>query len=252
MELIEADWPAPPGVGACVTTRRSGNSLGPYAAGNLGTHVGDEPGHVATNRRDLLCSLGGIESIQWLRQVHGTQVYRPADRHAAIVPEADAIVTGQAGLACAVLTADCLPVCLATVDGSTVAVAHAGWRGLASGVLEQTVRAMGPEPSRVLAWLGPAIGPCHFEVGEDVRSAFLSGVPEYLQADLVAAFRPAGEDGKWWADLYALARQRLRQAGVMQCFGGGFCTFCDQKRFYSYRRDGENSGRIATLVYRLP
>lgn len=252
MELIEADWPAPPGLRACVTTRRSGSSSGPYTACNLGEHVGDEPDHVAANRRDLQASLDGVEAIQWLRQVHGTQVYCPRDRRSATVPEADAIVTRQAGLACAVLTADCLPVCLAAADGSTVAVAHAGWRGLASGVLERTVQAMDAEPATLLAWLGPAIGPCHFEVGEEVRTAFLSGVPEWFQADIAAAFRPAGEAGKWWADLYALARQRLRRAGVGQCFGGGFCTFCDQTRFYSYRRDGEHTGRFATLVYRLP
>lgn len=252
MEWIEADWPVPPGLRACVTTRRSGNSLGPYAACNLGTHVGDDPGHVVANRRDLLSSLEGVDSIQWLRQVHGTQVYCAADSGAAAVPEADAIVTRQAGLACAVLTADCLPVCLAVAEGGTVAVAHAGWRGLASGILERTVQAMDAEPANLLAWLGPAIGPCHFEVGEDVRSAFLSGASERYRATIVAAFRPTGEAGKWLADLYALARQRLWQAGVSQCFGGGFCTFCDQSRFYSYRRDGEYSGRFATLVYRLP
>ena len=254
MELLEADWPAPVGIRACVTTRHAGHSLGPYAAGNLGDHVGDELAHVQANRADLLSSLAGVKSIQWLRQVHGTQVYSAGTGGEPSVPEADAIVTAQSRLACAVLTADCLPVCLASTVSDRIAVAHAGWRGLAAGLLEETVRSLDGEPAAIVAWLGPAIGPCHFEVGEDVRAAFLAASPDAETAsDLSSAFRPAGQLGKWYADLYQLARYRLQLAGVRQIFGGGLCTVCDaQGRFYSYRRDGKASGRFATLVYRLP
>lgn len=258
MEWFEADWPAPAGIRACVTTRHAGHSLGPYAAGNLGDHVGDQPAHVQVNRAALLSSLVGVETIQWLRQVHGTQVYSAGvdvgGSSKPSVPEADAIVTAQSRLACAVLTADCLPVCLASTENDRIAVAHAGWRGLAAGVLEETLRSLGGEPAAIVAWLGPAIGPCHFEVGEDVRAAFLTASPEAEATnDIAAAFRPAGQVGKWYADLYQLARYRLQLAGVRQVFGGGLCTVCDEQgRFYSYRRDGQASGRFATLVYRLP
>ena len=241
-DCLLPDWPAPRGVRALVTTRAGGLSAAPWAGLNLGTAVGDDPATVAANRR-LLAALLPHEP-RWLRQVHGTGVV-DAGTVGSPAPEADAAFTRTPGVVCVVQMADCLPVLLAARDGSAVAAAHAGWRGLAGGVLENTVAALGVPPHRLVAWLGPAIGPERFEVGEEVRTAFIAG------GDTAAgAFRPAGP-GKWMADLFALARLRLTGLGVEQVYGGGLCTSSDPARFYSHRRD-RTTGRHAALVWIEP
>nr|WP_232470538.1 peptidoglycan editing factor PgeF [Methylococcus sp. BF19-07] len=218
--------------------RLGGVSAGVYAGLNLGLHVGDDPAAVATNRALLRRNLGLPAEPAWLRQVHGNAAVE-AGREAE--PEADASYTWNVGVVCAVMTADCLPVLLCTRDGAGVAAVHAGWRGLAGGVIEQAVAALGA--SDLLAWLGPAIGPEAFEVGDEVRAAFLA-----QDAESDAAFRP-GDNGRWLADIYRLARLRLRRLGIRDVHGGGWCTYGDESRFFSYRRDGV-TGRMATLVWR--
>ena len=244
LKLITPDWPVPPVVRALVSTRCGGVSTGSYAALNLGTHVGDDAVAVSENRRRLRAVLP-TEPV-WLEQVHGIEVVDADGVAAGSVPTGDAAVARQAGVVCAVMTADCLPVLFASDDGEVVAVAHAGWRGLQAGVLEATVAAMGVAPHRILAWLGPAIGPRAFEVGEEVRQAFVSVFRAHDEA-----FSPTGHAGKWWADIYRLARQRLALAGVSQIHGGGECTWHDPDRFFSYRRDG-TTGRFVTLTWRAP
>lgn len=238
---IEPDWPAPPGVRALSTLRSGGVSRGPFAEFNLADHVGDDPDAVAANRALLRRAAALPAEPAWLQQVHGRGVI-PAGEGPATGP-ADGSWTDRGGRVCVVLTADCLPVLLARRDGSAVAALHAGWRGLAAGVLEAGVAALGGGGGLV-AWLGPAIGPDHFEVGPEVRAAFLAE-----DAGAAAAFRPAARPGHHLADLYLLARQRLAHAGVADVHGGGWCTFADAERFYSYRRDGV-TGRMATLVWR--
>lgn len=235
------DWPAPANVRALATTRRGGHGAGPYASFNLATHVGDSAAIVAANRRLLDERLPCAP--RWLTQVHGT---RCVDAEAAVDGvEADASVTRSAKCACVVLTADCLPLLLCDAAGSVVAAAHAGWRGLAAGVIESTVAAMRVPGSQLLAWLGPAIGPAAFEVGEEVRAQFVAG-----DAGTAAAFVAQG-GGKWRCDLYALARLRLARQGVTRISGGDRCTFSERERFFSYRRDGV-TGRMATLVWLDP
>lgn len=233
---ITPAWPAPPNVRALITTRTGGVSHGPYASMNPADHVGDDPQAVAANRALLRAQLPGEPF--WLKQVHGDIV---AEAGSGPV-EADACIARAAKQVCAVLTADCLPVLFAASDGSVVAAAHAGWRGLCAGVLERTVAAMGVPGEQVLAYLGPAIGPRAFEVGPEVRAAFMA-----LDASAAAAFAPHA-NGKYLADLYLLARQRLGFAGVTQVHGGGECTYSDAERFFSYRRDGA-TGRMAALVW---
>lgn len=238
-DWIIPDWPAPKGVGALVTTRSGGMSTGPYASMNLGSHVGDAPQAVEHNRALLRRELPG--DPLWLEQVHGCAV---ADAGAAQPPvQADASVATERGAVCAVLTADCLPVLFCDDDGTVVAAAHAGWRGLAAGVLDEAVAAMKVPPDRIMAWLGPAIGPDAFEVGDEVREAFVSADPA-----AAAAFVPAGEPGKWLADLFLLARQRLARIGVLRVHGGGICTWSDPLRWFSYRRDG-TTGRLGALIW---
>jgi YfiH family protein len=220
-----------------VTTRLGGVSEGPFASLNLADHVGDDPAAVAANRRALATALALPGEPAWLEQVHGIAV---ADAAAGPGQQADASVATEAGAVCAVLTADCLPVLLAHSDGTAVAAAHAGWKGLAAGVLEATVLRLGP--GRITAWLGPAIGPAAFEVGDEVRAAFVDPDP-----GAAGCFRRV--DGSLHADLYALARRRLFAAGVAEVHGGGQCTFTEADRFYSYRREGR-TGRLATLVWR--
>lgn len=232
------DWPAPAPVRALVTTRAGGVSRGSYAGLNLATHVGDEPAAVAANRKLLRVHLPA--EPRWLTQVHGVSCV--AAESAPLNVEADASATGVAGVVCAVLTADCLPLLLCDDRGTAVAAVHAGWRGLAEGVIEAAICAMGLPAERLLVWLGPAIGPTAFEVGDDVRAAFLA-----RDAGAAAAFLP--REGKWHCDLYALARRRLAAAGVRRVFGGGLCTLSDAGRFYSFRRDGAASGRMASLVW---
>jgi hypothetical protein len=239
MQILDPDWPAPPNIRSLVTTRMGGVSSPPYESFNLGSHVGDTPEAVATNRAML--RLHCPSEPKWLNQVHGKAVAR-AD--GLIVPiDADASVALESGTVCAVLTADCLPVLFCDRQGTRVAAAHAGWRGLAAGVLEASVAAMQCKAENILAWLGPAIGPRAFEVGDEVREVFLRDLPE-----AEAAFVPA-QPGKWLADIYRLARLRLARAGVLDVYGGGLCTYTDQELFYSYRRDG-TTGRMASLVWR--
>jgi YfiH family protein len=240
LSLLLPDWPVPARVRACVTTRPGGVSRGPYTSLNLADHVGDDPEAVAQNRRRLTSALDLPAEPAWLEQVHGVRVLDldagGADR------QADAILTRSAGRVCAVLTADCLPVLLCDRAGSVVAAAHAGWRGLRAGVLEATIEAIGLPGERLLAWLGPAIGPEAFEVGPEVREAFVQG-----DAGAVSCFRPATGD-RLFADLYGLARRRLATMGVQDVYGGGLCALEDASRFYSYRRDGR-TGRMASLIY---
>ncbi|MFB8831158.1 peptidoglycan editing factor PgeF [Azotobacter sp. CWF10] len=235
--LLVPDWPAPERVRACVTTREGGISAAPFDSFNLGDHVGDEPVAVTENRQRLQSGLGCEPA--WLRQVHGVMVV-PADP--ALAPEADASWTDRSGIACAILTADCLPVLFCDRAGTRVAAAHAGWRGLAGGVLEATLDALAVAPENLLVWLGPAIGPAAFEVGPEVREAFLERHPQAASA-FVASRNP----GRFMADLYRLARIRLAARGVEAVYGGGLCTFQDA-RFYSYRR-APRTGRFASLVW---
>ena len=235
--MIRPDWPAPARVQAIMTTRSGGVSLPPWASFNLGDHVGDDPAHVAANRARLREHLPAEPG--WLQQVHSARVVELGREQN---PEADAAFTRARGRVCAVLTADCLPVLFCDRAGSVVAAAHAGWRGLANGVLEATVAAMGVAPGDILAWLGAAIGPQAFEVGEEVRAAFITQHPENAAAFV------AGAPGKWMADIYALARIRLGGAGVQSIHGGGRCTFDEAETFYSYRRDGV-TGRMASLIW---
>jgi len=237
---LPADWPAVPGVVAGTTLRTGGSSRGPCASFNLGAHVGDDAAAVDANRALLRVALALPAEPSWLSQVHGSGVVEaPFDDPA---PRADAAYTRRPGAVCAVLTADCLPVLIAARDGSRVAAAHAGWRGLAGGVLEATVDALGGNPGELVAWLGPAISQPAFEVGGDVCEAFLAADP-----GSEGCFRP-NTRGRWQADLYALARRRLEACGVAATYGGGRCTFGEPDAFYSYRRDGE-CGRMASLIY---
>ena len=236
---LNPDWPAPARVRALSTFRTGGVSLERYASLNLGDHVGDDPARVAENRRRLLAAAGLPAEPQWLSQVHGTRV-RNLDQDA--LAEADACMTRRAGTVGVILTADCLPVLLAASDGSVVGAAHAGWRGLAAGVLESVIDALGVPPAGLLAWLGPAIGPSRFEVGPEVREAFLAQDPAALDV-----FRP-NDRGRYMADLPALARRRLNAAGLTQIYGSGDCTHTDETRFFSHRRDG-TTGRQATLIW---
>lgn len=245
MNWIEPDWPAPGNVRALSTTRNGGLSEGVFAGLNLGGHVGDEPARVEANRTLLQQAAGIPGPLNWLNQVHGTAVH-PVSREYGGAPEADAACAREAGLGCIVMTADCLPVLFCDRAGTVVAAAHAGWRGLQGGVLEESIAAMGCEPGVILAWLGPAIGPTAFEVGGEVRDAFMAE-----QAEAAAAFVPSSSEGKWLADIYQLARLRLARAGVTAVYGGEHCTFSDSERFYSYRRDGQ-TGRMASIVWLAP
>lgn len=245
-DWILPDWPAPPQVRALITTRNGGFSSGPF--GNLqgvngmnpAMHFGDHPEQVLRNRALLQQVLPAAP--QWLKQVHGTAVVSLPD--AMEQPVADAALTTQAQVVCAVLTADCLPVLLTDQAGSVVACAHAGWRGLVAGVIENTVHKMGVAGVQVLAYLGPAIGPSAFEVGAEVRQAFIDVDPQAAAAFVSIEGRP----GKWLGDLYLLARQRLNKLGVTAIYGGDFCTYCEPQRFYSYRRD-KTTGHLASLIW---
>ena len=238
IEPIVPVWPAPARVKCLVTTRAGGVSVGAYTSLNLGSRSGDEPRSVNENRarlRELLPA-----EPRWLRQVHGTHVVDAGTADGE--PRADACIARAAGAVCAVLAADCMPVLIADAAGRAVGVAHAGWRGLAHGVIERTLDALGGEPARLLAWLGPAIGPRAYEVGDEVRAAFLAADPA-----AESAFR-ATRPGHWLLDLYAVARQRLAARGVMRVFGGEFCTYAERERFFSFRRE-RASGRMAALIW---
>lgn len=238
-QFLYPDWPAPVRVRAVMTTRSGGVSRAPYASFNLATHVGDDAAAVVENRRRLQSALQLPSEPAWLEQLHGIGVATvPGSRSGS----ADAIVSFERGGVCAVLVADCLPVFLASRDGDRVGLAHAGWRGLAAGVVEAAVAALDCDPAILIAWLGPAIGPAAFEVGDEVRMAFTERDPA-----AAAEFR-RGRDGCWHADLPALARRRLANCGVQSVHGGELCTYTDRERFFSYRRDGA-TGRMAALVW---
>jgi polyphenol oxidase len=243
--LIVPDWPASPKVRAVLTLRSGGVSAGPFRSLNMGAHVGDEPAAVAENRRRLRGELRLPAEPAWLSQVHGTQVIDLDSATAVGLPPADATVARSTQHVCVVQVADCMPVLFTTRQATAVAAAHAGWRGLAAGVLESTVRSLSAEPAEVIAWLGTAIGPEHFEVGEEVRAQFLAH-----DANAARAFH-ANARGRWQCDLYMLARQRLTACGVTAIFGGTGCTYADPARFFSFRRDGQ-CGRMAALIWLAP
>jgi YfiH family protein len=236
--FILPDWPVPAGVHALATTRRGGVSRVPWAGFNLGSHVGDDPQAVAENRIVLRLELPA-EPV-WLTQVHGIQCVDAAQ--AAQGVEADASFTRQRGVVCAVLTADCLPVLLCDDQATVVGVAHAGWRGLAAGVIESTVNAMAEPGARLMAWLGPAIGAQAFEVGGEVRDTFIAHDPQAVSAFAAAA------NGKWLCDICQLARQRLDAMGIRRITSADSCTLNDAERFFSFRRDGI-TGRMASLIW---
>lgn len=268
--LIFPDWPAPPGVRAAFTLRTGGVSAAPYDSLNVGSRIGDSREHVAENRRRVRDALRLPAEPVWLEQVHGIYVVelegdvRAVDVHAAEAragavgigdigggdaPTGDAAVARNAAHVCAIRVADCMPVLFAALDGSVVGAAHAGWRGLVGGVLEATVARLGVPASRVIAWMGPAIGPRNFEVGDEVRSAFLAAASGPAE-EVTSAFT-ANSRGRWQCDLYALARLRLEAMGIAAIHGGGWCTFAEPDRFFSYRRDGQ-CGRMAALIWIEP
>lgn len=260
---IVPEWPAPARVRSLITTRHGGVSHAPYASLNLGDHVGDDPLAVASNRRRLEESLPAPPC--WLQQVHGTTIIDAAARRPGEIAVADGAFSHASGVVCAVMTADCLPVLLCDRAGEVVAAAHAGWRGLQAGILEQTVAAMGVAGGQLIAYLGPAIGAGAFVVGDDVQRLFVDA-----DAAATAAFKPAPEAGQdrlrasreaspeplerelplggWLADLYLLARQRLGRLGVEAVYGGGYCTLSQAASFFSYRRD-RVTGRMASLIW---
>ena len=239
--VIEPRWPAPARVRAAFTLRGGGVSAAPYDSLNLGVHVGDALEAVRENRRLVRERLGLPGEPVWLQQVHGVGVLEVGAGEAA-QPEADAAVTRMPGRVCAIQVADCMPVLFAARDGSAVGAAHAGWRGLAGGVLEQTIAKLGVPAAQLLAWLGPTISQKSFEVGEDVRTAFTQD-----DAGAASAFE-VNSRGRWQCDLYALARRRLAALGVSDVSGDGWCTYADASRFFSFRRDGQ-CGRMAALIW---
>ncbi|WP_077295865.1 purine nucleoside phosphorylase YfiH [Yersinia proxima] len=239
-KLILPDWPMPATVKACSTTRHGGISEFPYDSLNLGTHVGDIVASVVANRQSLVEQAGLPQMPVWLEQVHGTRVLHLDGKTLSDV-QADAVYSRVAGQVCAVMTADCLPVLFCSSAGDEVAAAHAGWRGLCAGVLEQTLAQFNAGSSSIIAWLGPAIGPQQFEVGEEVKQAFIQ-----IDAQFATAFTPSCS--KYLADIYLLARLRLQAAGIHAIYGGDRCTVTEKQHFFSYRRDGI-TGRMASLIW---
>ncbi|HEX5337680.1 MAG TPA: peptidoglycan editing factor PgeF [Gallionella sp.] len=237
--LIIPKWPAPPNVRAFQTTREGGVSASPYDTLNLGDHVEDNPLSVERNRQ-LLGKLLPGEPV-WLEQVHGTTVAN-AD-HASCKPRADACIARKRGAVCVVMTADCLPVLLCDMAGTVVGAVHAGWKGLAAGVIEATVQEMGVAPQQLMAWMGPAISQKVFEVGGEVRDAFVATQPQAS-----SAFIPGQAQGQWFADIYALARLRMTALGITQISGGEYCTYRQWAKFFSFRRDGK-TGRMGTFIW---
>lgn len=244
LRIMRPVWPAPMNVRAAVTTRHGGMSKGAYASMNLGMHVGDDPDMVVANRQLLVSALNLPSEPVWLEQVHGTAAVDAAAASANTV--ADATVACKPGGVCAVMTADCLPVFFCDRAGTRVAVAHAGWRGLAAGVLEATMEKLDVDPGELLAWLGPAIGPTAFEVGEEVREIFME-----QNANSHSCFKKSKRPGHYLADLYGLARLRLQVKGLQAINGGDCCTYTDADNFFSYRRDGD-CGRMASLIWLEP
>ena len=245
--VITPEWNAPARVHCAFTLRAGGVSVAPYDSLNVGAHVGDAAEAVGENRRQVREYLRLPAEPVWLQQVHGIDVVDldGSGHGTGAAPRADAAVTRVSRRVCVIQVADCMPVLFAARDGSAVGAAHAGWRGLAGGVLEQTVRALGVPAEHLVAWLGPTISQQHFEVGDDVRTAFVSG-----DSGAAAAF-VTNTRGRWQCDLYALARRRLAALGVRDVFGGGWCTYADAARFFSFRRDGQ-CGRMAALIWLTP
>lgn len=244
---IIPDWPAPATVKALVTTRIGGHSRGAYEGLNLGSHVGDDPETVEANRAWLRQQAGLSTDPVWLTQVHSKTCLDLSGVSPADAPEADASTTRVPGQVCAILTADCLPVILCSEDGATVGAAHAGWRGLLSGVIEATAESMAQPGASLMAWLGPAIGPSAFEVGAEVREAFVAEDA----ASATAFTRHPETAGKWLCDIYALARLRLARMGIHRVSGGDRCTYRESAHFFSYRRE-KQTGRMATLIWIEP
>lgn len=244
MTDVIPDWAVPARVKSVSTTRQNGHSEGCWKNLNLGQHVGDDPSSVARNRGLLSKRYSLPDEPVWLNQVHGNDVIkasRQGDRH----PVADAVWTNQPGVVLSIMTADCLPVLFSTKSGEVIAAAHAGWRGLAAGILQKTVTALPASASDVVAWLGPAIGPSHFEVGSEVRASFVG-----VDSTFHSCFSPSGSSKrKYYADIFELARRSLQRVGVVEIFGGGVCTFSDRERFYSHRRDSGATGRMASLIW---
>lgn len=241
IKMITPQWSIPTNVKAASTTRHGGCSLMPFASLNLGTHVGDDLETVVENRRQLTEALALPRAPFWLNQVHGTDVVALSAKHEPTHNSYDAAYTNEAGQVCVVMTADCLPILFCSAQGDEVAVAHAGWRSLCYGVIENTLKHFKAPREEIAVWLGPAIGPAKFEVGAEVRTAFIQ---QAAQAE--SAFLPYGE--KYLANIYQLARQRLAAEGVLNVSGGEYCTVTDENRFFSYRRDGQ-TGRMATLIW---
>lgn len=245
-DFITPDWPAPKQVMALTTTRQTGESLAPYQHFNVALHVGDDELAVTRNRQQLCNHLEGLTAISWLDQVHSSDI---VDACAAKLVTADANYSGQSGIACAVMTADCLPLLVCDRHGREVAAIHAGWRGLLGGVIENSLARFNASTDQLMVWLGPAISQPHFEVGDDVRRAFITASSIEQRPMVDAAFAPHPQNAnKYFADLYALARLRLQAIGVSAIYGGEFCTYADTERFYSYRRDSQ-TGRMASLIY---
>ena len=237
-----ATWPAPSNVVAGISLRHGGNSNKPFDSNNMGAHVGDVQAAVQTNRLQLANAMDKSLTWQWLNQTHSVNVARVEQAGAPI--DADAIYTNVPDIACCVMTADCLPIFITNKSGSEIAMVHAGWRGLADGILEQTLVQFSVSAEQLLVYLGPAIGPCHFEVGGDVKAAFAVNMAEPVLDKL---FEPKGGD-KYFADLHGLADAKLQAAGISNIFGGNDCTVCDQDRFFSFRRDGV-TGRMVSFIY---
>jgi YfiH family protein len=241
LAFVTANWPVPKHVHALTTTRTGGRSKHPYDSLNLATHVGDEPDDVRANRALLRSALQLPSEPLWLEQVHGTEVISVSDDSR----RADGIYANRPGAVCTILTADCLPVLLCDPEGTEICALHGGWRGLAGSIIQHGVDRMSAPPASLMVWLGPAISVSHYEVGAEVRAAFV-----HRSESLATAFR-SGHPEHFFCDLYAIARHQLRALGVTQIHGGDFCTFADKERFYSYRRDGggNDTGRMATLIW---
>lgn len=245
ISFITANWPAPPNVHALTTSRGGGCSEGTYSSLNLATHVGDEPARVAENRRLLQTELHLPGEPLWLEQYHGTEVIDAA----AVARRADGIYINQFRKVGVILTADCLPILLCDADATEICALHGGWRGLSEGIIARGVERMHSPSDKLMAWLGPAISAANYEVGEEVRDAFIT-----RNSSLACAFR-LSQPGHFYCDLYAIARHQLRALGVTQIHGGDFCTFADNQQFYSYRRDGgggNDTGRMATFIWLEP
>ncbi len=244
---ITPRWPAPANVRSHITTRAGGVSLPPYTSNNLGLHVGDDPAHVAANRAQLAAHLGLAESPQWLEQIHGVKVVHA--KTDGVVRTADGSYSNQIGHACLVMTADCLPILLCDKQGTQVAALHCGWRSLAKGICARGLQKFSVKPDDILAYLGPAISQPHFEVGVDVLEAFFKAARSQQHAEQIAsAFTSAQRPLHFYADIYALARAELNALGVTAVYGGDYCTYADERRFYSYRRD-KTTGRMASLIW---